>query len=117
MEEETIMGISAVEVYEKLKDRLGSDETKTLLQYLDENLKAGLATKEDFTHLQGEFRQMVENTKAEFKRMEEKFTSAILVSEERTRREIRELETRLLRWLFGMTIGIVAMLLKDFLLK
>jgi phosphoglycerate-specific signal transduction histidine kinase len=128
MEEKTIMAISPVEVYEKLKDRLGSEETKTLLQYLDDTLKAGLASKEDVSHLKEdidhvreelkeEINHLREEVKVEIHHLREEVKNGLLVVEERMRREIKESEARLLRWLFGIIIGIAAVLLKDLLLK
>jgi hypothetical protein len=41
------MAIRAVELYERLKPRLGETEAKELLEYVDERVRGEVATKED----------------------------------------------------------------------
>jgi hypothetical protein len=89
------MTISAVEVYEKLKDKLGAEETKALLEYMERSLVSGLATKQDIVLLKEDLKLL----------------------EERLKGEVREAETRILRWLFGLAAGIATIILKDLLLK
>ncbi len=46
---------AALELYEKLKPRLGEDETKALLAYIESTGVARAATREDLLELQAEF--------------------------------------------------------------
>jgi hypothetical protein len=41
------MPVGTVEVYERLKSRLGEEETKVLLSYVEETARGAAATKED----------------------------------------------------------------------
>ena len=53
------MPISPVELYEQLKPRLGEDETKSLIEYMDAKVKGEVATKEDLLLLENRLREEI----------------------------------------------------------
>ena len=48
------MPLSPVDLYEQLKPHLGENETKALIEYVDEKIKGEVATKEDIQLLKGD---------------------------------------------------------------
>lgn len=50
------MALSAVELYERLKPQLGENETKALIEYVDEKIRGEVATKEDLLLLKAELK-------------------------------------------------------------
>ena len=51
------MALSAVELYERLKPQLGENETKALIEYVDEKIRGEVATKEDLLLLKAELKE------------------------------------------------------------
>jgi hypothetical protein len=45
------MPLSSVDLYEQLKPHLGENETKALIEYMDEKVKGEVATKQDLALL------------------------------------------------------------------
>jgi len=73
-----------LELFGKLKAKLGEEETKALLQYLD---------------------TMQQRAKADIEQVKKEW-----VSREILRAELAEQETRIIRWIFAFMIGQVAVL-------
>jgi len=68
------MPLSPVELYEQLKPRLGEDETKALIEYVDGKIRGEVATKEDLRLLKEEvllikadLEKQIQGLRAEFK--------------------------------------------------
>ena len=68
------MPLSPVELYEQLKPRLGEDETKALIEYVDGKIRGEVATKEDLHLLKEEvllikadLEKQIQGLRAEFK--------------------------------------------------
>jgi hypothetical protein len=49
---------STVEVYEKLKPKLGEEETQLLLAYLEQSFKQDVATKGDMQRLESDIQRL-----------------------------------------------------------
>lgn len=49
---------STVEVYEKLKPKLGEEETQLLLDYLEQSFKQDVATKGDMQRLESDIQRL-----------------------------------------------------------
>ena len=61
------MALSAVELYERLKPQLGENETKALIEYVDEKIRGEVATKEDLLLVKAELKSDMVLIKTELK--------------------------------------------------
>ena len=59
------MPISPVELYEQLKPRLGEDETKSLIEYMDAKVNGEVATKEDLLLLKSDLQKEMQGIRVE----------------------------------------------------
>jgi len=72
---------TTLELYEKLKPKLGDEEARSLLEFIETTVTQKAATKEDLALL-----------------------------EQRLKLEIAELKSDLIKWMFGFWIGNIAVL-------
>jgi hypothetical protein len=99
--------ISQIEVYEVLKEKVGEDAAKLLLEYI-ELKKKEIATKEDIMRLEEIIKMVEKSTKEEIRRLENEIS------------ELRKEQRRNLYQIFGFHItlwatniaGIITILLK-----
>jgi arginyl-tRNA synthetase len=121
--------VSQIEVYEVLKERVGEDAAKLLIEYI-EFKKKEVATKEDIMRLEEIIRRLEEFVKEEIQRVEKSTKEDIRRLEQFVREEIRRLENEInelrkeqrrnLYWILGFHItlwattiaGIITILLK-----
>jgi len=79
--------ISQIEVYEALKERIGEQEAKLLIEYI-ELKKKEVATKEDIMRLEEIIKMVEKSTKEDIMRLEE----IVKMVEKSTKEDIRRLE-------------------------
>jgi len=82
-----------IEVYEALKGKIGEQEAKLLIEYI-ELKKKEVATKEDIMRLEEIVGKLEEFVKEEFQRIEQSTKEDIQRLEQFVREEIRRLEKR-----------------------
>ena len=85
--------VSRIEVYEVLKGKMGEQEAKLLLEYI-ELKKKEVATKEDIQRLEEIVRRLEQFVKEEIQRVEKSTKEDIQRLEQFVREEIRRLEKR-----------------------
>jgi arginyl-tRNA synthetase len=121
--------ISQIEVYEVLKEKVGEEAAKILIEYIELKRKE-VATKEDIMRLEEIIRRLEEFVKEEIQRVEKSTKEDIRRLEQFVREEIRKLENEInelrkeqrrnLYWILGFHItlwattiaGIITILLK-----
>ena len=106
--------VSQIEVYEVLKEKVGEDAAKLLIEYI-ELKKKEIATKEDIMRLEEIVKMVEKSTKEDIRRLEKDI--------QRIENEINELkkeQRRNLYWILGVYItlwattiaGIITLLLR-----
>jgi arginyl-tRNA synthetase len=121
--------ISQIEVYEVLKEKVGEEAAKILIEYI-ELKKKEVATKEDIMRLEEIIRRLEEFVKEELQRVEKSTKEDIRKLEQFIKEEIRRLDNEInelrkeqrrnLYWILGFHItlwattiaGIITILLK-----
>jgi len=121
--------VSQIEVYEVLKEKVGEEAAKILIEYI-ELKKKEVATKEDIMRLEEIIRRLEEFVKEELQRVEKSTKEDIRKLEQFIKEEIRRLENEInelrkeqrrnLYWILGFHItlwattiaGIITILLK-----
>jgi chromosome segregation ATPase len=121
--------ISQIEVYEVLKEKVGEDVAKLLIEYIELKRKE-VATKEDIMRLEEIIRRLEEFVKEEIQRVEKSTKEDIRRLEQFIKEEIRRLENEInelrkeqrrnLYWILGVYItlwattiaGIITILLR-----
>ena len=99
--------ISQIEIYEALKGKLGENEAKLLVEYI-ESKKREVATKEDIQRLEEIVKMVEKSTKEEIRKLENEIN------------ELRKEQRRNLYWILGFHItlwattiaGIITILLR-----
>lgn len=59
------MALSTVELYERLKPHFGEEDSKALLDYIDDRIRGEVATKEDIANLRTATKEDVANVRTE----------------------------------------------------
>ena len=62
------MPISPVDLYERLKPHLGENETKALIEYVDEKVRGEVATKEDLLLAKADLERQIQGLRADLER-------------------------------------------------
>jgi len=109
--------ISQIEVYEVLKERVGEDAAKLLIEYI-ELKKKEVATKDDIMRLEEIIKMVEKSTKEDIQRLEEFVKGELQRIEKSTKEEIRRLENEIidlkkeqrrnLYWILGFHITLWA---------
>jgi hypothetical protein len=86
---------TVLQLYEKLKPKLGEEETRALLEFVETSVERRAATKEDLQRTELALRE-------EIHRLDQKI--------EAIRPEIAAVKADLIKWAFGFWIGNVAVL-------
>ena len=55
-----MMSMGPVDLYEQLKPKLGEDESKALIDYMDEKVRREVATKEDLLILKSDLEKQIQ---------------------------------------------------------
>jgi hypothetical protein len=97
---------TVLELYEKLKPKLGEEEAKALLEFVEASVERRAATKEDLQRteltLREELRRVDQALREEIRRLDQKI--------EAVKVEIAAVKVDLIKWSFGFWIGNVAVL-------
>ncbi len=84
---------SVLELYEKLKPKLGEDEARSLLEYVESTVEQRAATKSDLERNSGELREEIRRVEGELReeirRVENKLREEIHSVRERHARDER----------------------------
>jgi len=112
---------TALELYEKLKPKLGEEEARALLEFVEASVERRAATKEDLlrteTALKGDLLRTETALKEDLRRSEAALREEIHRLDQDFREEIARLDQKidatkadLIKWTFGFWIGNVALL-------
>ena len=94
---------TVLELYEKLKPKLGDAEARALLEFVETSVEQRAATKEDLQRTASSLKEDLLHTEAAL-RKEIQGVEAVL------RKEIQEVRVDLLKWSFAFWVGAVAVL-------
>ena len=83
---------TVLELYEKLKPKLGEDEARALLEFVETSVQDKAATKDDLERTASALRDEIRRNEAAL------------------RKEIQEIKVDLLKWSFAFWLGAVAVL-------
>jgi Na+/phosphate symporter len=83
--------VSQIEVYEVLKGKIGEQEAKLLIEYI-EIKKKEIATKEDIMRLEEVIKMVEKSTKEDIQRLEEFVKEELQRIEQSTKEDIQRLE-------------------------
>jgi len=102
--------LTTIEVYEAIKGRLGEEESRRLLQYIDEKVTEEVATKKDVADLRGD----VETLRGDFKALDEKLSrqmESIWKEIGFLRGTVERVRADMIRWMFIFWVGQVGAIL------
>ncbi len=101
---------TVLELYEKLKPKLGEEEARALLEFVEASVERRAATKEDLLRTEGALKEDLLRTegalKEEMARLDQKLREEIA----RLDQKIDTTKADLIKWTFGFWIGNVAVL-------
>jgi len=83
---------TVLELYEKLKPKLGEEEARCLLEFVETSVEPRAATKEDLQRTESTLREEIHRV------------------EPALREEIHNVKVDLLKWSFGFWVGAIAIL-------
>jgi flagellar hook-length control protein FliK len=94
---------TTLEVYEKIKTKLDTDTAKTLIEYIQETVEKGSATKEDLLKTEADLSKQVSDVEARLDkriadvevRLDKRMTDVEVGMNARITQEIHRLESRL----------------------
>lgn len=107
---------TVLELYEKLKPKLGEQEARSLLEYIDTSIEHRAATKADLEHmgtaLKADLERVATALKAELREeihgVESGLREAIHRVESSLRQEIERGKSEMIKWSFLFWVGNVA---------
>ena len=103
-----------LELYERLKPKLGQEEARSLLEYIESTVERRAATKEDLGRVEMSLREEIQRVEVELhdeiKRVEGELRGEIQRVEMELREEIQRVRADLIRWTFAFWVGTVAVL-------
>jgi len=105
---------TVLELYEKLKPKLGEDEARALLEFVETSVQDKAATKDDLERTASSLRDELHRNEAvlrkEIQQVESVLRKEIQQVESVLRKEIQEVKVDLLKWSFAFWVGAVAVL-------
>ena len=105
---------TVLELYEKLKPKLGEAETRALLEFVETSVQEKAATKDDLDRTASSLRDDLHQTASSLRDDLHQTASALRDDLHRTeavlRKEIQEVKVDLLKWSFAFWVGAVAVL-------
>ena len=105
---------TVLELYEKLKPKLGDAEARALLEFVETSVEQRAATKEDLQRTASSLKEDLLHTEAalrkEIQGVETVLRKEIQGVEAVLRKEIQEVRVDLLKWSFAFWVGAVAVL-------
>lgn len=107
---------TVLQLYEKLKPKLGEEEARELLEYVETAVESRAASKADLqqaaTELRGELQQAVTELRGELQQglsgLRAEFLRELTRVETTLRREVQESRADLLKWSFAFWVGNLA---------
>jgi uncharacterized FlaG/YvyC family protein len=106
---------TAVELYDKLRPKLGDEEAKTLVEYISVSVERHAATKEDIERARGVLKEDIGKVRSELKEDIERVKSELEINLERIRGEldvkIEKTKSDIIKWMFLFWIGQLASLI------
>ena len=94
---------TVLELYEKLKPKLGEDEARALLEFVETSVQDKAATKDDLERTASSLRDELHRNEAVLRKEIQQVESVL-------RKEIQEVKVDLLKWSFAFWVGAVAVL-------
>jgi len=112
---------TVLELYEKLKPRLGDEEARSLLEFIESSVERRAATKEDLQRAESALKEDLQRTQSALKEDLRRTESALREEihrldgqvhrvESSLREEIQSVKVDLLKWSFGFWAGAIALL-------
>ena len=116
---------TVLELYEKLKPKLGEAEARALLEFVETSVQEKAATKDDLdriasslkddlrqsaSSLRDEFHQTASSLRDEFHQTASSLRDEIHRNEAALRKEIQGVKVDLIKWSFAFWVGAVAVL-------
>lgn len=107
---------TVLQLYEKLKPKLGEEEARELLEYVETAVESRAASRADLqqaaTELRGELQQAVTELRGELHQglsgLRAEFLRELTRVETTLRREVQESRADLLKWSFAFWVGNLA---------
>ena len=106
-----------LELYEKLKPKLGEEEARALLEFVEASVERRAATKEDLQRTELALKEDLQRTelalREELRRVDQALREEIHRLDQKieaVRAEIAGVKADLIKWAFGFWIGNVAVL-------
>ncbi|MBI2877895.1 MAG: DUF1640 domain-containing protein [Candidatus Tectomicrobia bacterium] len=97
---------TVLELYEKLKPKLGEEEAKALIEFVEASVERKAATKEDLQRTEMALREDLVGLKEDLRQTE----AALREEIHRLDQKIEATKADLIKWAFGFWIGNVAVL-------
>ena len=94
---------TVLELYEKLKPKLGEAEARALLEFVETSVQEKAATKDDLDRTASSLRDDLHQAASSLR-------DEIHQTEAALRKEIQEVKVDLLKWSFAFWVGAVAVL-------
>jgi hypothetical protein len=105
---------TVLELYEKLKPRLGDEEARSLLEFIETSVEHRAASKEDLQRTELALREDLQRTELALREDLQRRESALREDLRRTevalREEIHNVKVDLLKWSFAFWIGAIGVL-------
>ncbi len=103
-----------LELYEKLKPKLGEAEARALLEFVETSVQEKAATKDDLDRTASSLRGDLDRTASSLRDDLHQATSSLKDDLHQTeavlRKEIQDVKVDLLKWTFAFSVGAVAVL-------
>lgn len=87
--------VETIEIYNALKDRLGEEQTRLLLKYIEEASRANVATKEDLLSTEENLREETTAIREDIAKQETELRREMAQIEIRLREEVHKLRDEL----------------------
>ena len=94
---------TVLELYEKLKPKLGDEETRALIEFFDTSIETRAATKQDLQGVESSLRHDLQRTESSLREEIQRVDASL-------REEIHTVKVDLIKWTFGFWIGSIAVL-------
>jgi DNA repair exonuclease SbcCD ATPase subunit len=105
---------TVLELYEKLKPKLGEEETRALLEFVEASVDRKAASKEDLQRTASALKEDLQRTesalKEDLQRTESSLREEIHRVESSLREEIQNVKVDLIKWSFAFWVGAIAVL-------
>jgi predicted Holliday junction resolvase-like endonuclease len=105
---------TVLELYEKLKPRLGEEEARSLLEFIESTVEQRAVTKADLQQtaasLREEMRQLEGALREEIRQGDASLREEIRQIDASLREEIQKVRADLIKWSFAFWVGNVAVL-------